>query len=122
MKRVLISMLILSCLITVVGCSKEKKSDTISVNNTTANSVSDTTQTQSNRVIEEKYRGTFVIEMDGIIFARLIFNERSVFSSLMEQEFTRAYTEGNELIHGMFTGTFTDDNTFETSGMIYKRQ
>ena len=60
MKKLLISMFIISCLITVIACSKEKKGSDYSLNNNSVESVSISNNSKNNQVVETKYRGKFI--------------------------------------------------------------
>jgi len=79
----------------------------------------DTTET---RVIEEKYRGTFVWANAAIILNEKELIMVSFYNEINESRSTfEAYTEGNELYRkggDVFDliGTFTDENTFVTDG------
>ena len=135
MKRSFVLTLILSCLILVISCNKDKKSDTTNEDNNFTNAVSDNTESRDRRVIDEKYRGDFVqTSIEGDIEWKFTFKESIMIHTLSffdienggdlmaaEDSTLDAWTVGNELMSRKDTGegysefkfgTFTDGSTF----------
>ena len=140
MKKTLILVLIFICFFVLIGCSKDKKTDTTSDMSISSNAVSDNVQSKNRMVIDEKYRGEFIINfgtsdiynsywvleleedcMKGGL--RHIFKETGIVPGDVQEEIGligNAWTEGNELMSSESygegyrdykIGTFTDINT-----------
>ena len=141
MKKLLISIIICSCLILIIGCSKDKKTNSNSVDSNSTNNVSNSDNSKNSKFVEVKYRGTYICLdeasfqiTENELFAHV--NREGSMADGMHLGQVSVFTVGDELWAVDYSGSrlagrFTDANTLiptenillgNYKGMEFKKQ